>query len=117
MFGEAVISAVINGFFSRHQIERWCRLIMSCLTTGLCTFFSVFGSTGIAHLAAGMRPGLAFAYSTFEGSLAMAALVLFRWTQSPLTKKIPISVPGFLEAKKNEILEKESIVTHGEEQK
>jgi fucose 4-O-acetylase-like acetyltransferase len=114
MIGEEVISGVINGFFTRHKIDKWARLILSCTSTALCTFFFTFGSAGITHLSLGHRPGLALTYATFEASISMSALVLYRWTQSDLTKGMPISVPGSLEQSKDKILQNDTVVTHGE---
>jgi hypothetical protein len=36
MIGEKVLSGVINGFFQRHQIDKWARLILSCAGLAFC---------------------------------------------------------------------------------
>lgn len=113
MIGESIITGVINGFFTRHQIDKWARLILSCAATAFCTFFFTIGSAGLLHLSAGHGPGLSITYAVFEACITMAALVLFRWTHSSLTKNIPISVPGGLMTAENKILENQNVATIG----
>jgi hypothetical protein len=112
MIGEAVITGVINGFFERHQVEKWARLILSCGVSAFCTGTGVMGAGVIAHLSAGTRPGVAMAYGFGEGLVASAALVLHLWIKSPLTKGMPIAVPGSVEAAEIKILENEGIVSY-----
>ena len=111
MWGEEVLSGVINGFFARHQIEKWAGLIMTMTTSAICTFLSVGGGGIIAHLSAGSRPAVAVAYGLGEGSVTAAAMIFLLWAKSPLTKGLTITVPREVEQKATEVLQQQGTIT------
>ncbi len=115
MFGETAIVGAINAIITQRKLDRWGRLILSCLASAFCSFFGAFGAAGIGHLTAGQPIALALAFAACEASIVMAAIVLFVWTHSPLTKGMPISVPASLEQAERKILEREGVTTIGSE--
>jgi hypothetical protein len=105
------IAALINGLIESRKINQWIRLLLSCSASGFVTFFFTFGSAGLAHLGAGMRPSLAAIYAFFESCVATSAIVFYVWRRSPLTKDMPISAPGGVNEAEQKMLEK-VIVTY-----
>jgi len=107
------VAALINGLIDSHKMGQWARLIVSTGVSGLVTFLFALGSSGLAHMASGASPGVAFSLSFFEASIASAAMIFFAWRRSPLTRKIPISAPAGLEAAERAMLEKVVVTVKG----
>lgn len=110
MIGETALVGAISAFLTQRKIDRWARLILSCLISGACTLLGIFGSSGIAHLIAGQSIGLSLAFALCEACVATSGILYFTWRKSPLTKGMPISVPVIVEQAEREQL-KQGIVT------
>jgi hypothetical protein len=117
MLGETAVATVITNLIHQHKVDQWSRLLLSVTASALTTFFGVFGLTGIGLLAAGKPLSWSIVYSIFQASVAMAAIALFRWRSSPLTKDLPISVPGSVNVVADKILQEQNVVTYNPDKK
>jgi hypothetical protein len=111
MIGEEVLSGVINGFFQRHQIGKWARLILSCAGSAFCTQASLWGAGTLPHLASGQALLLALTFGFADLLIATSAVVWNVWRRSPLTKNIPIAAPRSVEQAEIKILKEQGMVT------
>jgi len=109
------LAALINGLIESRKMGQWARLMISMGVSGLVTFLFTLGTGGLAHMASGASPGMAFALAFFEASIASAAMIFFAWRRSPLTGKIPISAPAGLEAAERAMLEKVIVTVKGKQ--
>lgn len=117
MIGEIAIATIVTNLIHAHKVDAWTRLLLSVTASALTTFVGVFGLTGIGLLAAGKPLSWSITYSVFQGSVAMAGVALFRWRSSPLTKDMPISVPGDVNQAADKILQEQNIVTYNADKK
>ena len=106
----------ILGWIKNGQLQTWVRLFVSIFGTAFVTFFGIFGlSVPLLYVDFGPVGALVIGLAT--GCLAMSTAVLFLWRQSPLTKKIPIVVPGKIEAELEKVLIEQNMVMSGGDRK
>ncbi len=74
--------------------DKWFRLVASISASSFISFFGIFAVAGGAALANHVPPLTAFVSAIFSGAGAMAISVLYLWRRSPLTRGIPIVIPG-----------------------
>ena len=107
------IGQLLVGGYSVHkklkQREAWFKTIASIVGTGFVSFWGTLGAVGETLLANDVEPVLALIGAFFAACLAMAAMVLYLWKRSPMTKEIPIVAPMRVE---KEVLESEKVYTH-----
>ena len=98
-----IIDGIITGGFSvykKHkQRKRWFQTILSIVGTAFVSFWGTLGTVGETLLANDVEPVLALITAFFVACLSMAAMVLYLWKRSPMTKEIPIAAPMAVEEK------------------
>lgn len=88
------------GWIHEGHVQGWMRLAASLAATCFVSFFGGFGITAIGALQGGKPPAFAFALGIAVGSLWMSLSALGIWKMSPLSKGIPILIPGAIQAEK-----------------
>jgi hypothetical protein len=79
------------------SLERWLALATALAVSGLVTFLSVFGATGIALLSAPAtynRIGWDLAFALVTGSAAAGGAIYRKYYKSKLAKDEPAEVPA-----------------------
>lgn len=117
MIGEIAIANIITGIIRTHKIDKWGRLIIGCMMSGFMTFAGTTGAGGLAHIATGSSPSMAFVLGMFEGLMASAATVFYLWVRNPLSKDIPIAIPTSIEKESIRIQQEQGMTTFGGDKK
>lgn len=111
MIGETAIAGIITGIIQTHKLDRWGKLIISVLFSGLITFMVAWGAGGIGHILAGSAVSMSLALGFCEGLTASAAIMWFRLTGDELAKGMRFSAPGIIIQYLQTMLQKQSVVT------
>ena len=87
----------IGDLYQTKKLEKWFKLLVSCLVAGFIGFWGTFGSVGAAILAANNSVPFALATAFFAACIVMSGSVLLTVKKSSVWKDSSVWVPLELE--------------------